>query len=224
MEPPKRGLTKALFYKLGALVFIAIVAGFFVLRGLDWRTLFNETMGAISAAGPWVFFTARALLPAAGAPLMAFTLTAGPAFESELGLGGVLAACATSLFINLSLTYWLSRRWLRPWLEKLVIRAGYKVPQVAREDQFEVALLVRITPGPPHFLQSYLLGLAEIPFWMYLAISWTILMLYTVGLVIFGGALVNGKGGEALLGISLFVAVLLIIHILRRHYAKRRNR
>jgi uncharacterized membrane protein YdjX (TVP38/TMEM64 family) len=102
-----------------------------------------------------------------------------------------------------------------------VARSGHKVPQVVPEDQFEVTLLLRITPGPPFFLQNFLLGLAEIPFLRYLAISWTVIMLNTAGLVIFGKALVNGKGGDAVLGVSLFVAALLIIHLLRRHYAKR---
>jgi uncharacterized membrane protein YdjX (TVP38/TMEM64 family) len=70
-------------------------------------------------------------------------------------------------------------------------------------------------------LQNFLLGLAEIPFPRYLAISWTVIMLNTAGLVIFGAKLESGEGREALLGISLFVAALLFIHILRRHYAKR---
>jgi uncharacterized membrane protein YdjX (TVP38/TMEM64 family) len=95
------------------------------------------------------------------------------------------------------------------------------VPQVAKEDHFEVTLLLRITPGPPFFLQNFLLGLAEIPFLRYLAISWTVIMLNTAGLVIFGAKLASGEGREAVLGGSLFVAMLLIIHIFRKHYAKR---
>jgi uncharacterized membrane protein YdjX (TVP38/TMEM64 family) len=158
-----------------------------------------------------------------GAPILAFILMAGPAFEPQLGRCGVLAACAVSNFVSVSAGYWLARRWLRPWLEKFVARSGHKVPQVAPADEFEVTLLLRITPGPPFFLQNFLLGLAEIPFPRYLAISWTVIMLNTAGLVIFGAALANGKAREAVLGISLFIAALLIIHLLRRHYAKRRT-
>jgi uncharacterized membrane protein YdjX (TVP38/TMEM64 family) len=176
----------------------------------------------VRAAGPLVFFAAMALLPAVGAPISVFILMAGPAFGPQLGRGGVLAACAASNLLSISLGYWLARRWLRPWLQKFVERSGHKVPQVAREDQFEVTLLLRITPGPPFFLQNFLLGLAEIPFLRYLAVSWTLVMMNTTGLVIFGGALANGKGREAVFGISLFAAALLLIHILRRHYAKRR--
>ena len=220
MEPTKRRFKTSLLLALGALAVVAVVVGYFVLRGVNLRMLFSEAMEHVRAAGPLVFFAAMAVLPAVGAPILAFILTAGPAFEPQLGRGGVLAACALSNLLSLSIGYWLARRWLRPWLQKFVARSGHKVPQVARADQFEVTLLLRITPGPPFFLQNFLLGLAEIPFPRYLAVSWTVVMMHTTGLVIFGGALANGKGREAVLGVSLFVAALLIIHLLRRHYAK----
>jgi len=221
MEPTKRTFKTSLLVMLGVLAAIAAVAGYFILRGVDLRGLFHVAMGHVRSAGPLVFFAAMGVFPALGAPISVFILTAGPAFGPQLGLGGVLAACAVSNLLSISIGYWLARRWLRPWLQKFVARSGHKVPQVPREAQSEVTLLLRITPGPPFFLQNFLLGLAEIPFPRYLAISWTVIMLTTTGLVIFGGAFVNGKGGEAVLGISLFVAALLIIHILRRHYAKR---
>jgi uncharacterized membrane protein YdjX (TVP38/TMEM64 family) len=221
MEPTKRRFKTSLLVMLGALAVIAAVAGYFILRGLDWSGIFTVAMGHVRAAGPLVFFVAMGILPAVGAPILAFILTAGPAFGPQLGLGGVLAACAVSHLLSLSIGYWLARRWLRPWLQKFVARSGHKVPQVVPEDQFEVTLLLRITPGPPFFLQNFLLGLAEIPFSRYLAISWTVIMMHTTGLVVFGKALANGKGREAVLGVSLFVAALLIIHLLRRHYAKR---
>ena len=221
MEPTKRRFKTSLLVMLGALAVVAAVAGYFILRGLDWSGLFNGAMAHVRAAGPLVFFAAMGVLPALGAPVLAFILTAGPAFGPQLGLGGVLAACAVSHLSSLSLGYWLARRWLRPWLQKFVARSGHKVPQVVPEDQFEVTLLLRITPGPPYFLQNFLLGLAEIPFPRYLAISWPVMMLNTAGLVIFGAKLASGEGREAVLGGSLFVAALLIIHLLRRHYAKR---
>ena len=222
MEPAKFRLNKSLLLALGALAVLVVVAGYFALRGVNLRGSFAGAMGQVRAAGPLVFFAAMAVLPALGMPISVFILMAGPAFAPQLGRGGVLAACAVSNLLSISLGYWLARRWLRPWLQKFVERSGHKVPQVARADQFEVALLLRITPGPPFFLQNFLLGLGEIPFPLYLAVSWLVVMLNTTGLVIFGAALVNGKAREAVLGISLFIAALLVIHMLRRHYAKRR--
>lgn len=209
-----------------AVVLLAAAALFFLLHGTHLQKAeewFNQIMGRISAAGPVAFFAAMAILPAAGAPVLAFTLTVGPAFRAQLGLAGVLAACAASLLVNISVTYWLARCWLRPWLEKLVVRRGYKIPQVSRADQFEITLLLRITPGPPFFLQNYLLGLAKIPFPLYLAISETVVMMHTTALVIFSDAMVHGKGRQAVLGASLLIAVLLGIHLTRRHYKMRKK-
>jgi uncharacterized membrane protein YdjX (TVP38/TMEM64 family) len=179
-------------------------------------------MAIIGDAGPWVFFTGVALLPACGFPLMAFTLTAGPAFGAQLGLGGVLAAYGAAVGINLALTYWLARYALRPWVERLVARAGYKIPQLEKKEHVEVTLLLRITPGPPFFLQSYLLGLGRVTFLTYLWVSWVVAMTYAVGAVLFGKAIVEGKALMATTGVSLLVAAVIIVHLVRKHYGKRR--
>jgi uncharacterized membrane protein YdjX (TVP38/TMEM64 family) len=222
MTEAKFALKKGLFIKAGILGAVVLVAAVLVLRGVDLKALLVQIMAIIGDAGPWVFFTGVALLPACGFPLMAFTLTAGPAFGAQLGLGGVLAAYGAAVGINLALTYWLARYALRPWVERLVARAGYKIPQLEKKEHVEVTLLLRITPGPPFFLQSYLLGLGRVAFLTYLWVSWAVAMAYAVGAVYFGKAIVEGSAGLAVMGVSLLIAAILIIHLLRRHYGKRR--
>lgn len=204
------------------LLLVAVVG--LALRGVGWAQLkewWTRALTLLQEAGPLAFFTAMTVLPMFGFPLSAFTLTAGQAFGGQLTLVGVLAACAVSVAINLSISYWLARRWLRPLVEKLITRAGYKVPVVPQADQFELTLLLRITPGPPFFFQNYLLGLAGIPFRLYFLVSWTFVMIQGGGVVIFGKYLKEGKGGGIMIGASVIVAVVLIVHIVRRHYAKR---
>jgi uncharacterized membrane protein YdjX (TVP38/TMEM64 family) len=209
---------------VGAVVVAALGVVTVGVVGIDTiKAQFTHGLALLQAAGPVTYFTAMALLPAAGFPMMAFTLTAGPTFGAQLGLGGVLVASSISIGASLIITYWLARRWLRPPLEKLVTRAGYKIPVVEPADQAEVTLLLRITPGPPFFFQNYLLGLAGISFRTYFFVSWPLLMLQTAGFVIFGESLAAGKGRQALLGISVIVAVMLGVHILRRHYSKRKK-
>jgi len=77
---------------------------------LDFRALGDQLIVMIRDAGPWVFFGAMALLPAIGAPLMAFTITAGTAFANQMTMGGVLAATLFAIGMNIALTYWLARR------------------------------------------------------------------------------------------------------------------
>ncbi|MBL9208640.1 MAG: VTT domain-containing protein [Opitutaceae bacterium] len=208
--------------KLGALLLVAVVVAVLVLRGLDVKGLVTRLMAVIGEMGPVAFFAAMALLPAVGFPLMAFCLTAGPAFGAQMGLGGILLASAAAILINVLLTYWLARVALRPLMEKLVARLGYRIPVVEKADQLELTILVRITPGPPFFVQSYLLGLAEIPFRTYILPSFFIPLFNITGVIIFGDALAQGKGKWAALGIGLVVAGGLAVHMLRRHFAKRK--
>ena len=107
-------------------------------------------------------------------------------------------------------------------MERLVARAGYKIPQLEKKEHVEVTLLLRITPGPPFFLQSYLLGLGRVTFLTYLWVSWVVAMTYAVGAVLFGKAIVEGKALMATTGVSLLVAAVIIVHLVRKHYGKRR--
>jgi uncharacterized membrane protein YdjX (TVP38/TMEM64 family) len=99
---------------------VLLVGAALLLRGANPRELIDQGMGFIRAAGPVVFFAAMAILPAAGAPLMAFTLSAGEAFGAQLSMVGVIAVSLTMIALNLALTYWLARYALRPALTNLV--------------------------------------------------------------------------------------------------------
>ena len=134
----------------------------------------------------------------------------------------MLAAAGAALLVNNALAYWLARYALRPWLERWISRTKYRIPRIESAEHAEITLLVRITPGPPFFVQSYLLGLAEIRFRTYLVISWLIAMAYATGCIVFGDAILHGKGRLAFLGFSALVAAALIVHLLRKHYGKKR--
>lgn len=219
---PSRG-NKGLLIKLGLVAVVAVVVAVLLLRGVDLKGLSHQTMDYIRTAGPWVFFAAMALLPAIGAPLSVFCLAAGPAFGNQLGLGGILACAAAAILVNILLTYWLARYAFRPLLERWLSKLGYKIPVVDKEDQLEVTILVRITPGPPFFVQSYLLGLAQIPFRKYILPSFLAPMFNVTGIVMFGDAIAQGKAKWAVMGIALVVAAGLGVHMLRKHYAKRKK-
>jgi uncharacterized membrane protein YdjX (TVP38/TMEM64 family) len=222
MQDGRPAAKKGWLIKAGVLGVVALGVGVLALRGVDFRALIAQAMAMIGAAGPWVFFGAMAVLPAFGFPLLGFAIPVGPAFGSQLGIPGVLAAYGTALAINLALTYWLARYALRPLAGRLLERAGYKIPQFEPSEHLEVTLLVRITPGPPYSLQCYLLGLGNVAFFTYMWVSWLIAMLYAVSIIVFGEAIVHGKSGMAAIGVSLFVAAVIIVHLVRKDYGKGR--
>lgn len=210
---------------------VVLVALLAALAGAWWFKIHDYSVSrSIDAgllllrdAGPWVFFTAMAVLPALGCPMSAFYLAAGSVFTVTLGLPGVLAASALALIVNVALTYWLAAYGLRPWLEEMIGRTKYKIPELKSSDHAEITLILRITPGPPFFMQGYLLGLARVRFRTYMWISFVVAMPIGSGVIVFGDAILHGKGGMAFLGLSAIVGVTLIIHFLRRHYGKKKS-
>ena len=212
---------KKMLIKLAVLGVIIGTAAVFLLSGVDLKALLEQGVEMIRGAGPVVFFTALAVLPAVGCPLSIFTLPAGSVFAPELGMPLVLLLVCASIAVNLTITYWLSRHLFRPWLIKLLTWLGYTLPEVSAKNHRVLVFLVRVTPGPPYVLQSYLLGLAGIPFVTYFIISWIISSSYACAFVLFGDALMHGRGKMALMAIGLFVVLTVGVQLLRRKYARK---
>jgi uncharacterized membrane protein YdjX (TVP38/TMEM64 family) len=224
MTVPAPKKNRALFLKLGAAAVVVLVAGVLVARGLDLMGLVQRGLAVIRDAGPVAFFAAMALLPAVGAPISAFSLSAGPAFGERLGLGTVVAFALLALFINIALTYFLASRALRPLLEKLFVRLGYKLPEVEADDATDLIILLRVTPGVPFCVQNYLLGLARVPFGRYMAISCGVMWAFNGAVILFGDALLHGKGKVALIAIIIILALSAATHLVRKHLGRKKPR
>jgi uncharacterized membrane protein YdjX (TVP38/TMEM64 family) len=216
--------------KLAVVAAIVLVAAGLLLRGgnlgglILWgRELVERIMTVVRGAGPLAFFTAMALLPALGAPMLAFTLTVGSLFAERMGMTTVVMLSLVANVVNFVVTYFLARRVLRPPLEWLIARLGYKLPQIEAGDASDLAIILRVTPGIPLCVQNYLLGLANVPFGKYLMWSCILSLPQTAGFVLFGDALLHGKGGMLLTGGLLLVAAMAIAHFLRRHYSRQKT-
>ena len=202
-------------------VALVVVAGF-LLRGLNLRGYFDQGMALIRSASPLAFFTAMALLPALGVPALAFVLTAGPLWGEKLGMGMVVLLSVAAITVNFTLTYFLARRALRPLLSKLVVRLGYQLPRAEPGDATDLIVIMRVTQGIPYCVQNYLLGLAEVPFGKYFLLTVLLSVPQNIAAVLFGDALVHGKGGKVAMVAGLLVALVAVTHLVRRHYAGRK--
>ena len=221
MQEVEPAVKRKLLIRAGALALVVLVTGALALRGVDVKGLIEHGMAAIRGAGPWVFFGAMALLPVFGAPLMAFTIPAGEAFAGQMTLPGVLAATLAAIAVNLALTFGLAHLAVRPLLERLLRRFGYTVPRVPPANALSIALLLRLTPGPPFFLQGYILSLAGIPFRIYMLVSWCCVLPWAAGAVVLGRGLFNGNFRVAGMGFSVIIAAVAVVHLIRRKVAKR---
>jgi uncharacterized membrane protein YdjX (TVP38/TMEM64 family) len=218
-EPRER--RKLPLVKLALAAAALAAAALFVLRGVDYRSLGLQGLAAIRDAGPWAFFAATAVLPAFGAPLSAFTLVAGEAFYRQMTLAGVVAAAVVAIAVNLAFTYWLARYALRPLLSRLTGRYGYTIPRVTRENALSVSLVLRLTPGPPFFMQSYILGLAEVPFRLYMVVSWLCILPWTIAFIVLGKGIFNGNFKLVVYGVGVIVVATIVVHWIRKRYAAR---
>ncbi len=218
-EPVKK--RKLPLFQLCIAAFAIVAAALLLLRGVNIRGLAGQGMAIIRDAGPWVYFAATAFLPAVGAPLSAFTIVAGEAFAAQMTMAGVIAAAMLAIAANLALTYWLARYALRPLLSKFAERYGYSVPRVTKANALNIALVIRLTPGPPFFMQSYILGLAEVPFRLYMIVSWLCILPWSVAFVVLGKGVFNGNFKMAGTGVGVLVAATAFVHWIRKRYAAR---
>ena len=215
--------------QLAVVAMVGGAIGLAVVYGVGWRVALDAAwafktaaVGWMAAAGPAVFFGAMAVLPAFGVPNSPFALTAGPVFGERLGMLGVTLLGLTALSINLTLTYWVARRWLRPLCKRLLERFGYRLPAVATGDVTDLIVLIRVTPVLPFFAQNYLLGLADVPFGRYLVVSVGIQGSLNAGFILFGDALNKGHGKMALTAVLLIAMLAVGTHLLRKHYGNKK--
>lgn len=202
---------------------MAALAGLvLVLQGLDFRALLDQGLALIRSAGPVTFFVAMALLPACGVPMLVFSLSVVSLFGERFGTVPVVLVALVAQTVNMVLTYGLARRGLRPLLEKLVTRLGYRLPQVEAGDATDLVAILRLTPGIPFFAQNYLAGLAEVPFGKYLVVSCILTWPVNTAFMLFGDALLHGRGKVALITFSLLLALTAVTHLVRRHYNRKK--
>jgi len=222
-EEPAPRPNRALLLKLAGAGVVLLGAAVLMARGLDLKALVAQGLGLIGQAGPVVFFGAMALLPSFGAPLSPFSLTAGSVFAARLGMPLVIVLALAAVTFNIMFSYYLARRAFRPLLEKLMVRLGYKLPEVAAGDATDLIILLRVTPGVPFPVQNYLLGLAQVPVVKYAVISCAVQWSFNAAFILFGDALLHGKGKLALLGLCGLVALTVGTHLVRKHYGAKKS-
>lgn len=209
--------------KLAVAAVVLLVAAVFLLRGVDFVALKERAFALIRGVGPVTFFSAMAVLPTFAVPITLFTIPAGEAFAPQFGMGGVIAICLVTLAVNLALTYWVARYAARPLLTRLLQRYGYTVPRATPENALAITVVMRLTPGPPYAVQGYVLGIAEVPFGLYMIGSWLCQAPYAVGFIVLGQGLLNGNFMLAAKGVGVLVVVIFAVQWWRKKYSKRES-
>ncbi len=205
---------------LAALLAVGAAAvGWLVLKHVDWSQLLAELKSR-----PLLFFAAFAVLPAFGAPISVFYVGAGaatagenPAFPLSIAILGSMA----SMSANITLSYLLARWVVRPPIERLARRLGYTIPQVHSDDVWVITLLLRITPGPPFFMQHYLLALGRVPMGVYLLVSIPACGLMGAAVVSAAAGLTSGSIVNVIAGVFFVTAIVMGVRFARKALQRR---
>jgi uncharacterized membrane protein YdjX (TVP38/TMEM64 family) len=184
------------------------------LAWLVWSLWDHEAvMAFVERARPLPFFTVMALVPLVGAPITPLFLLAGATFGGLVGLLGSLIALA----LNLVACYWLARL-LRPPLERLARRLGYRLPDLKKRQGSTLGFTaaVKLAPGVPAFMKSYGLALARVPFGIYFGVSMAITGAYAASLILLGASLFQHNRNRTLVAAGVLGVVVLALWIWRR--------
>ena len=188
------------------------VALFFGMDGIKSLWSMKDAVVGWCQSNPWVLFAALVILPAFGFPASALLLLAGATWGTTAkGCGIAILGSA----LNIAWTYLAAAGPARRLVGRILGTRWDRWREMDRGNLFKLTVIMRITPGLPLCVQNYVLGLLAVPFAAYLLISIPLNAVFVVGFVLTGGSIFEGKAGTAIAGVSVLIAAVLIIHLLR---------
>ncbi len=135
----------------------------------------------------------------------------------------VLLYCYLGITLNILLSYFISRRFGR-FLRRKLEERKVKIPEIPEYEQYELTFLIRMIPGNPLAVQNYALGLADIPFFKYIAVSLPIQYAQVAVYVWFGEGIFEGGLSKIILGISTLLVLALLARMLEKRYGYKLRR
>jgi uncharacterized membrane protein YdjX (TVP38/TMEM64 family) len=147
--------------KRNRIILWTIIVGSIVIIGVCSHGLSLKTIHQWSAElNGWILFALMAFLPLVGVPISILCIMAGAKYGPWFGLGVTAAAVS----MNLILSWWIMRSWLRGPVEKILEKTRYKKPELEKGEYAGVCILTALIPGPSYTVKNYFLALSNLPF------------------------------------------------------------
>ncbi|WP_269543022.1 TVP38/TMEM64 family protein [Cerasicoccus fimbriatus] len=179
--------------------------------------LFDHVFRWLESLNAIFLLPAIAILPLFAFPVSLLLVLVGYKFGPFYGLLFAMGGVA----INDALSYWLARTLLRGKIVRLLEKRKLKVPVIKKENEVQWIALLRIMPGSPMIIQSYLLGLANVNFMRYMVISVPIQSIHVFLIIMFGDAVFEGEVGMIIFAVSLIVVVGIACRMIFNYYKER---
>jgi uncharacterized membrane protein YdjX (TVP38/TMEM64 family) len=178
-----------------------------------WQQLGNDARSYLEAR-PLLLLIVLATLPGVGFPMSPLLILFGIVMSPRFGLPITCVSGIAATSICTVWSYLLAAGPLRLFLKKHLLHK-WTLPELTQHNALRLGLIIRITPGIPYPLQNVALGVMGLRFKTYLLASLPVQSLYTMGFIVTGGAIFEGKVGLALTGGGLLVVVILASRMLR---------
>jgi uncharacterized membrane protein YdjX (TVP38/TMEM64 family) len=170
-----------------------------------WLNLLDQGQGFLET-NPWALIAALATLPGFGFPISPVIVLFGVVLVPLYGMPATLALAVSAQSLCTTWTYALAAGPLRGLLTRYLLRHR-KLPEMSDDNAIKLGLLLRLTPGIPYALQNISLGILGMRFRPYLLVSIPTTSVWTIGFVITGGALFEGKWGWAIAGLTILIVL-----------------
>lgn len=165
-----------------------------------------------------VYFAAFVILPAFGAPMTLFYLTALPILGQDSKVLGVGLAWL-ALGLNMAFMHLLTHGIFHPVIERILRHRNLTIPRIRPENEWKIVLATRTSPIP-WALQNYLLALGHSRWRYYLWFSLPIQAGVGLAMMLLGESVLTGGFGYLLIAIFLIV----VVNLLLQNFRKRLNR
>ena len=160
------------------------------------------------------------ILPGFGFPVSPLLVLCG-ALTAKTG-STAIAWLLTSLamWANAAWTYMFAigagRKLAQKFLDR-VLKKGVGIPQAKG---YQLAILIRATPGVPLPFQNYFLGVSGVPPKVYWIVTIPTQGLWALGFVIFGDGLLQGNSKTLIFGFGMLVAISIAARMVSVRFRK----
>ena len=179
-----------------------------------WKALGSHGHAYLEAH-PILFVLILTMLPGLGFPLSPLLIIFGIVMGPRFGLPATCAIGIAATSVCSIWTYALASGPLRVFLKTYLLKK-WVIPEFSNNSALRLGIIIRITPGIPYAVQNVVLGVMGMRFKTYLLASLPVQSLYTIGLIITGGALFEGRAGLAITGVLFLIVIILITRMLNK--------
>ena len=163
---------------------------------------------------------AVAILPGFGCPVSPLLILCGTLKAKTGSMFSAWMLTSIAMWVNAAWTYFFASGPGRAFSQKLLDKFSKNKITIPQAQGYELAILLRVTPGVPLPFQNYFLGVSGVSPKVYWTITLPVQGAWVYGFLVFGDGLLQGNSKLIITGIGLLVALALIARMLSSKFKK----